>query len=413
MGTIPTKFLTTFEEYERGKQIGEGGSGYVFQVHNSAGDTFALKALKSQSVNEKRRKRFKNEILFCQRGLHPNIVRVVDHGVFVDSGQRVPFYVMPLYSNSLRNPNFDEQTQESLLAIYSRILDGVEAAHLQGVVHRDLKPENILLDETGGVVVADFGIARFLQEDLYTAVQTNVADRLANFVYAAPEQRKKGARADQRADIYALGLILSELFTEEVPQGTGYKMIQSVLPELAYLDEVVAKMISQSPSDRPETIGAIKSELIARKKTFVSEQKLSRLKDTVIPHEDLDDDLLDDPVTIQDFEWANNNLTIILSKPVTNGWVNALRTMGNYSSIMGKEPAAFSIKGNRASISAREGEVQRLIDYFKGWIPLANRRYEQMLREEQRKADLAKQRQLQKEIEEEEARARLRRNIKL
>ena len=69
----------------------------------------------------------------------------------------------------------------------------MEAAHLKKVVHRDLKPENFLYSSSQNrIVVADFGIARFQEEELYTAVETKAEDRLANFQYASPEQRKRG-----------------------------------------------------------------------------------------------------------------------------------------------------------------------------------------------------------------------------
>lgn len=75
--------------------------------------------------------------------------------------------------------------------------------------HRDLKPENILHDPIENrLVVSDFGIAHFTAELMHTLVETKLAERLANFHYAAPEQRRPGGLVDHRADIYALGLIL-------------------------------------------------------------------------------------------------------------------------------------------------------------------------------------------------------------
>jgi serine/threonine protein kinase len=80
---------------------------------------------------------------------------------------------------------------------FSQLLDGVEAAHLQQVVHRDLKPENVLHDtKSDQLTVADFGIAQFEEEELYTLIETTPNRRLANFQYAAPEQRNRGAAVD-------------------------------------------------------------------------------------------------------------------------------------------------------------------------------------------------------------------------
>jgi serine/threonine protein kinase len=77
------------------------------------------------------------------------------------------------------------------------MLSGVESAHLRQIVHRDLKPENVLIDHDGVLVVADWGAAHFGAEDLYKAAETKNDERLANFIYAAPEQRIRGQAVRQ------------------------------------------------------------------------------------------------------------------------------------------------------------------------------------------------------------------------
>jgi len=101
---------------------------------------------------------------------------------------------------------------------------------LNNVFHRDIKPANILQSHDEEIVVADFGIAHFHEEHLRTLVDTHPNERLANFGYSAPEQRKRGSTVDQRADVYALGLILNEMFTRHVPQGSGYADIRGIAP---------------------------------------------------------------------------------------------------------------------------------------------------------------------------------------
>jgi serine/threonine protein kinase len=169
------------------------------------------------------------------------------------------FYVMPLYSSTLRRLILTGIEHAKVLDFLSQVLNGVEAAHQNGVCHRDLKPENILFDQaTETLVVADFGIAKFKEEELQTAVETSVQERLANFQYSAPEQRVRGRVVDQRADIYALGLILSEMFTGEVPQGTGFKRITSVAPRYSYLDSAIDSMVQQAPENRPESVSDVR-----------------------------------------------------------------------------------------------------------------------------------------------------------
>jgi serine/threonine protein kinase len=151
------------------------------------------------------------------------------------------------------------------------------------VIHRDVKPENLLVDKNGRIVVSDFGVAHFEEEDLATAVETGSAERLANFRYSAPEQRTPGAPVDERADIFAMGLILHEMFTGEIPHGTGYRRIGSHAPDFAYLDPIVEKMIRQSPSERPPWIAQVKDELIMRGAEFITHQKLDAARKVVVP----------------------------------------------------------------------------------------------------------------------------------
>jgi serine/threonine protein kinase len=147
------------------------------------------------------------------------------------------------------------------LALFNQILDGLEAAHEQGVWHRDLKPENLLYDpDSRRVVIADFGIAHFAEHLLQTTIQTGPQERLANFQYAAPEQRTR-SKVDHRADIYALGLILNEMFTGQLLQGTGCKTVGSVAPLYANIDAVVDRMVRQSPAERPQSISAVRQLL--------------------------------------------------------------------------------------------------------------------------------------------------------
>jgi serine/threonine protein kinase len=144
---------------------------------------------------------------------------------------------------------------DRVLPLFSQILNGVEAAHLQGITHRDLKPENILYGTQQDVlVVADFGIAEFTQEDLYNAVETHTGERIASFMYAAPEQKERGKTVDRRADIYALGLMLNEFFTGQVLQGTAFTTIKARAPQYEYLDEIVDRMVRQLPSDRSQQL---------------------------------------------------------------------------------------------------------------------------------------------------------------
>mgnify|MGYP001614025497 CR=1 FL=1 len=407
-------FETTFATYTEVADIGGGGSGRIFEVVDESGDSWALKLLDSGKANKDKSKRFKNELQFCLKNKHRNIVNVVDHGIFVNGKITSPFYVMPRYQSSMRKLLESGISSDKVLNFFADKLDGVEAAHLQGVVHRDLKPENILYDAKKDLLlIADFGIAHFEEDELFTAVETKDSARLANFQYAAPEQRKRGLGVDCHADIYALGLILNEMFTRQVPHGTGYKTISQIVPEYAYLDDLVTKMLRQSPQDRFASIDEIKQQLIGRRNEVVSRQRLSELKETVVPATEIDDSLVVDPPRLVRVDWNDRNLELFLSRPVTSEWVSAFQNMRSYRSLSGKRPGDFVVKGAKAVVTASEEEVQAVVDTFKAWLPAATQAYEYEVRRQKEREEVANRQQLEHEIKQEEARQRVLENVRI
>lgn len=393
-------FQTAFSRYEVDKLIGTGGNGEIYKVNDTDGNTYAIKKLSKDAAQKTEKiKRFKNEIYFCLKNRHINIVTVHDYG-FVDDCAILLFYVMPLYSCSLRELinkkiNFDEAFK-----YIEKIFDGVEAAHLLGIVHRDLKPENILIDsKTCNPVIADFGIASFSEESIITSVETNPNSRMANFQYAAPEQKKRGTKIEKSADIYALGLIVNEMFTGEIPHGTNYKTIESVCPEYGFLDEVVESMLRQNPEERPRTIDEIKCKVMALKNISVVRQHLSKLRNEVVPVSDIDDPLISNPIHLIKIDWKNNELIFTLSQSVNNEWISAIKNMGSYGSIRGKEPATFNFQNNLARVHSESNEVEKTIEYFKSWLPAANEIYKNKIINEQKKSEENQRRKLQAEIE--------------
>jgi serine/threonine protein kinase len=406
----PMVFKTTYDTYTATDFKEEGGSGRIYRAEDGSNSTCAIKLLDPGKVTKEKKKRFKNELQFCLKNEHKNIVTIIDHGIFEDS----PFYVMPFYEGSLRQLLSAGIISSKVLPYFAQILDGVEAAHLQNVVHRDLKPENVLYDSTNDrLLIADFGIARFEEEDLFTAVETKDTTRLANFQYAAPEQRGRGTNVDNRADIYALGLLLNEMFTNEVPYGTGYKAIENVSPAYKYLDSLVSEMLRQTPDERPSTIEAIKAELIGRKIEFIEKQRISELKQKVVSESDLDDPLILDPPRLVRHDYDNGTLLLFLNQPVNPRWITALR-MSIRSFMIGREPERFIISGDTVRVGAEDAkEAQLSIDIFKNWLPGANRMYEKIIRAEIKETAERERKRIQNEIEEREQRHRILKNVKI
>lgn len=377
----PDTLETAFSTYSIGRKIGQGGSGEVYRALNAHGEEVAIKILSPARATPEIRKRFQNEIIFCWTTRHPNVLRVLDHGVWRREGGSAPFYVMELFPSSLRGVLTGGLPPDDVLPVFLGVLNGVEAAHFSNVVHRDLKPENVFVDLTNKkIVVADFGIARFTQDELYTLVETKHDRRLANFLYAAPEQKVKGSSVDQRSDIFALGLMLNECYTGTVPAGSDYKRITAKAPAFAFLDEIVDKMICQNPNARYASIDAVKVDMATHERAAAARQKLSAVSSQVIARGDLDDPLVADPVRLIGFDWDGKTLTLELSQAVNAQWIHALKNMGGRTSVMNKGPEMFQFAGNEARIAAREEEVQRIIDYFKNWLPSAAQTYERKQR---------------------------------
>lgn len=397
-------FETAFERYRIANPLplGSGGSGLVFDVTDQDGTHLALKVL-NVGVDSKKVKRFRNEISFCSNKSHPNIIKVLDYGVSQLEGKSRPFYVMPLYATTLRAMIFRKLTAADVLRLFALMLDGVEAAHLLEVIHRDLKPENVLCDgDAKALVIADFGIARFKEEDLHTAVETHNRERLANFLYSAPEQRERGKEVDGRADIFALGLMLNEMFTGQVPQGAGFKHIAEVSPEHAYLDGLVDEMRQQDPSRRPNSVKEIKLQLLARGREFVSLQKLDRLKTTVIPESAVDDCIVARPITLVGVDWDSGKLKLKLSQVPNEMWIRTFVGLRSYSALVGKEPPRFTFTKDEAEINASAGDAQITVDNFKQYLFLTNTGYATAIESAKRREIDERTRALRQQIENEE-----------
>jgi serine/threonine protein kinase len=358
-------------------------------------------------------KRFKNELLFCLNTNHKHIVRVVDHGISLDGS--TPFYVMPRYSGSLRDLMRSVSDPESRLRYFGQLLSGVEAAHLSGVTHRDLKPENVLYDRSGDtLVLADFGVADFGEDILYTLVETGQNDRLANFLYSAPEQRMRGQVVSPAADLYALGLILHEWFTKEVPQGTGYARIAALDPARGWLDPLIENMLRHNPADRPPDVAAVRHGLNVNRIEFIEHQRLDQLSKQVVEATLPSDPFLETSLAVVGADYKNQELRLDLNLPVNERMKTAFQSPYSRASLPKKGPEAFRLNGKTALLNGVSAEeANRAIEYFKSWIPQVMAVYRQMVEHESREARAQQQRELEREKRELEERATFRRNLRI
>jgi hypothetical protein len=251
------------------------------------------------------------------------------------------------------------------------------------------------------------------QEQLATQVATSPAQRLANFQYAAPEQRTPGLRVATPADIYALGLILNEMFTRAVPHGTDYQQIADVASDFGFLDELVRQMLKQNPEERPRSIGEVKGLIQRHQAEAVTLQRLSTSTETVIPMGQVDEPLAYEPPRLVSIDWANRYLTLLLDRPVTQQWVAALGRMNGFSYLAGKRPESFRFEKNKAHIEARENEVQIIVNHFKEWLLQATATLRSILEEAAADADRERRELLRREREAGEQRLRVLRQTKI
>ena len=400
----PKQLRSAFFAYKVGEQIGEGGAGRVYQAERGPGDTVAVKLIDASGASGETLARFKNEYHFCSVSRHPNVIHLEDHGLD-EAGN--PFVVMPLFASSLR-PHVGGMKLSAARPLISMLLDGIEAAHLLSVVHRDLKPENVLVSpDLSHLVIADFGIARFTQQDLLTLVETSHGKRLANFQYAAPEQRMKDRAVDHRADIYSVGLILNELFTGELPLATGHPRIGAADPSAAFLDDIVARALRQDPAERYASIADLKNDILASEKMLVARQKLNKLNGEVIRADLPNDPLLATPPNIVDMDWKDDVLTIVLSPKPNERWVGAFRNHHARSYLSGTGPDSFFFTPEGARLNVSGDLARQVVDQVRTWLPAIQQVYARSLEREAEMKEIEAREKLVEERRRAEHRAKV------
>jgi tRNA A-37 threonylcarbamoyl transferase component Bud32 len=277
----PDELAPHFPQLEIIECLGRGGMGVVYKARQKSLDRLvALKLLAPERVTDAEfAKRFAGEAKALAALNHPNIVTIHDFG---QAGGYYYFLMEFVDGVNLRQAmKAGRFTPEQALAIVPPVCDALQYAHEHGIVHRDIKPENLLLDKDGRVKIADFGIAKILggeaaltsadaqtgsvEEGETTAgVSPSHMATLASVAgtpqYMAPEQTTGPRRADSRADIYSLGVVLYEMLTGELP-GTQIEAPSRKVRIDVRLDEVVLRALEQSPELRWQTAGIFKTQV--------------------------------------------------------------------------------------------------------------------------------------------------------
>ncbi len=269
------------QAYTLTAELGGGGMSRVFVAREEAlGRDVVVKVLSSEVAEGLSVERFGREIRLAAALQEPHIVPVLAAGV---TTLGMPYYTMPFVQGaSLR----DRLTQGPLpvdeaLALLRDVAQALAYAHARGVVHRDIKPENILLS-SGTAVVTDFGIAKALQ--VSRTVDADAADArgitrtgtsLGTPAYMAPEQAAGDPATDQRADLYAWGVVAYELLTGQHPfaaRTSPQQLLRAHLTETpaafpatstvsSRIAALVLQCLAKDPDDRPASATAVLQQL--------------------------------------------------------------------------------------------------------------------------------------------------------
>ncbi|WP_224371819.1 bifunctional serine/threonine-protein kinase/formylglycine-generating enzyme family protein [Hyalangium versicolor] len=259
---------TLVGQYRITREIARGGMGVVYEaIHDAIGQRAAVKVLQDTGGRASALPRFLNEARAVSRVQHPGMVRIFDFGQLASA---VPYILMEFIEGELLRVRLSRPegrlAPESALRIARQIAAALAAAHACGIVHRDLKPENVMLvrdeEAAGGerVKLLDFGIAKLVGDEHFRTTEGTV---LGTALYMSPEQSAGSEDIDDRADVYALGVLLYEMFAGAPPFSGGSTAVMRQhlfqepppLPEESALSgagrELLRRMLAKEPSRRP------------------------------------------------------------------------------------------------------------------------------------------------------------------
>jgi len=271
----PKEELTTGStfagRYQIIEEIGKGGMGKVYKVHDTKiKEKIALKLIKPEIAKDKKTiERFNNELRLARKIRHKNVCQMFDLG----EERGTQFITMEYVAGEdLRSSirRFGQLPVGKSVSIAYQICEGLAEAHRQSVVHRDLKSSNIMIDKEGNVRIMDFGIARSLEAKGITGAGVMIGTP----EYMSPEQ-VEGKEVDQRSDIYSLGIILYEMVTGRVPFegdtpftiGVKHKSdipqnpkeLNTQIPD--DLNHVILRCLEKDKEQRYQSAGELRSEL--------------------------------------------------------------------------------------------------------------------------------------------------------
>jgi len=247
--------------YAIDKLLGCGGMGAVYRgVQTQLGRTVAIKLLPPdlEQDDPSFAERFKNEAKLMAMLAHPSIVAVYDFGQ-TKEGQL--FFVMEYVDGTDVAHLISSQSRlpaSEALKITLQVCDALAAAHELGIIHRDIKPANVLINTRRQVKVADFGLAK-LHDGQHGLTKTGHAVGTPD--YLAPEIYLLGASADNRTDLYSLGVMLYQMLTGQIPRG-AFKPAATFVPGLnPRFDAIISRALQVDRAERYQSAAEMRHDL--------------------------------------------------------------------------------------------------------------------------------------------------------
>ncbi|MCX4785753.1 MULTISPECIES: protein kinase domain-containing protein [unclassified Streptomyces] len=263
-----------------------GRYGCRLQAHDTAlNRTVAVKTMLSALAHEEQyRARFRREAQSVARLSHPCVVAVHDTGEErFEDGQLIPYLVMEFVRGATLSELLAESAAsgqvlalDSALALTAEVLSALTASHTAGIVHRDIKPSNVVVADDGAVKVMDFGIARALDgPGAGGTVLTATGGMVGTPHYMSPEQFEGRRAVDGRSDLYAVGVMLFQLISGQLPFdgdshiSIGYQHATTAAPTLAStgvrvpetVEALVARALEKNPVDRFQDAHAMRAQI--------------------------------------------------------------------------------------------------------------------------------------------------------
>jgi serine/threonine protein kinase len=254
-------------QYEFLALIGRGGMGAVYRARQLSLDRLvAIKVLPGEVFDENDAtfvQRFKNEARTMGRMNHPGIVNVFDFGeaTLAEGRERLLYFVMEYVEGTDVAQMVASQGRlqpDHALAIIAHVCDALAYAHANGIIHRDIKPANVLINRQGHVKVADFGLAKGGEDARLGLTNSNVA--LGTPDYVAPEALIMGMQADHRCDLYAVGVMLFNLLTGEIPRGM-FRLPSAKMGTDPRFDDIIVKAMQADREYRYQSAAEIRQDL--------------------------------------------------------------------------------------------------------------------------------------------------------